>query len=172
MVFSKGCVLFLTLLSFLCVVQGKVGPAPCHRNKVAQGKGVKCEGVHLPPNLCQSCALKPVKPNGLFPNCQSIYRTTSPPCKAALRKYADQNPCDWKRKEQLHRFNRLDQEALDFFIYSLCEECCDCIKKGTKPFMFNVLAKKHSAAKPTLYSPTRGNCPAHAYFDVSLSFSD
>lgn len=161
----------MVFISLVCVVQAISGPAPCHRRKVAQGKNVPCEGVELPPNLCQSCALKPVKPNGIFPNCRSIYKTSAPQCKAALRKYVNKNPCDWKRQEQLNRFNNMDREGLDYFLYSLCEECCDCIKKGAKPLMFDSLAKKHTPAKPTLYTPDRGNCPAHAYYDVcSLPF--
>ena len=156
--------LVLVTVYVACRGQGK---NPCHSRKWAMGRGVNCEGVHLPTLMCNKCSLKPVRPNGTFYNCKSVYNIKSKGCKEQLWKYVKANPCDEVRKEQLKRFNSADVEGLDYFIYSICEECCDCILKGTKHEDYEMLKKKHKTTRPTLYTPLRGNCPAHAHYDVS-----
>lgn len=167
MKFILPTIFFIAFIFFPkeAVSQGK---NPCHKKKNAQGKGVLCEGVELPPSLCKSCSLKPTKNNGHFFNCKSIYNLNTPKCKSDLQKYVQKNPCDWKRKLQVQRNLPQDREGLDYFLYSICEQCCDCIKKGTMVTMFNKLKKGHTMDQPKLYTPNRGNCPSHAYFDVSL----
>lgn len=157
-------ILILVTLLATCHGQGK---NPCHNRKWAMGRGVKCEGVHLPSLMCNRCSLKPVRPNGTFYNCKSVYNIRTKGCKEQLWKYVRANPCDKVRREQLKRFNNADVEGLDYFIYSICEECCDCIIKGTKHKHYEMLKKKHKTTRPTLYTPLRGNCPAHAHYDVS-----
>ncbi|CDF36351.1 unnamed protein product [Chondrus crispus] len=56
--------------------------------------------------------------------------------------------------------------VLDYFLYSVCEQCCDCIPMGTRRRDYDALASAHSPADPTLWKEDRGNCPAHAQFDV------
>lgn len=124
----------------------------------------------MPSNLCNKCHLKQSNPNGTFKNCQMIYNLDAPDCRAELQVYVNNNPCDFIRKEQVLRWNQQDKIALDYFVYSICEECCDCIKKGSTASMYDALAATHTTANPTLYTTKRGNCPAHAYYDVRQLF--
>lgn len=163
---SRSSLFVLFGLSFILLAAGQ-GNNPCHQNKASLGNGVQCEGVHLPPGLCSQCSLKNVKPDGQFQNCKSIYNIQNAGCKAQLQQYANANPCDWKRKQQVQSWKPQDIEGLDYFVYSICEECCDCIIKGTKPQDYGMLKQTHKPSTPSLYTPNRGNCPSHAYFDVS-----
>ncbi|CDF36374.1 unnamed protein product [Chondrus crispus] len=91
-----------------------------------------------------------------------IYDTSNPQCRQALRRYASLNPCDVQRNRHVRDFsNSQNLIALDYFIYSVCEQCCDCIPRGTKPGEF---AKRKAAG--TLIKVDRANCPAHARYDV------
>lgn len=44
-------------------------------------------------------------------------------------------------------------------MYSVCEQCCDCIPSGVNP-------NKNFGA----LSVVRGNCPAHAFYDICKVF--
>lgn len=134
---------------------------PCHIKKWDQGSKVTCEGVLVPRRLCVQCGLKAVKKNGNFVNCKSMHNVDTEKCRAELRKYWKANPRDWKRKQQTERWNAGDKEGLDYFVYSICEQCCDCIPKGSK---IGILNRLKSQGK--LYTHKRGNCPAQARYDV------
>lgn len=153
------------LVSLLSCAFGQ-GKNPCHPKKAANGNGVQCEHVVLPPGLCNNCALKPVSGNGSFKKCNSIYNINTNKCKTELLKYVQWNSCDKKRSQQYKglfgegskgnvKFQSMI--GLDYFVYSVCEQCCDCIKKGSTLANFG---------KGPKFVANRGNCPSHAYFDV------
>lgn len=143
---------------------------PCHSNKKLQASW-KCEKVVLPKYLCNACPLKPVKWNGNFFNCKSIFNLSSNWCHNQLKEYVKLNPCDTKRASQVKTMlngknewvKKQAKEKIDYFIYSLCEQCCDCIPKSSKNINFWQAKQQENL----LYSSSRGNCAAHAHFDVS-----
>lgn len=136
---------------------------PCHDNKGAQGSGVTCEKVRLPAKLCSACKLKPPGPGGNFVNCKAIYDLDDPACRAALTNYSLMNRhCDPVRANQVKNFNSSsNKQGLDYFVYSVCEECCDCIPIGATSGQYNM-----RKMQGTLLSSHRGNCPAHAVYDI------
>lgn len=153
---------FLALIFGLAQGQGKF---PCHGNKDVLGAH-GCSSVTLPTNLCSACPLKAVADNGDFVNCGQIYDLDAAGCKSALQTYVAANPCDTKRAAQVSGWSGFDKESLDYFVYSVCEQCCDCIPLGTQEWQYESLLGQHSDADPALYKPNRGNCPAHAFYDV------
>lgn len=160
----KGSVAVLVtvcLLSLLTTIFASKNP--CHSNKSLQGRGVTCGKVVLPRWLCSACRLKPTAPSGDFKNCQSIYDLTNLQCQSALRAYAWRNrKCDPVRARQVQDFNNTDNvKGLDYFVYAVCEQCCDCVPRGSKPIQF-----WSRRSMNTLLSVNRGNCPAHAWYDV------
>lgn len=135
---------------------------PCHSNRRTQGDKVTCEAIVLPPALCKVCKLRPRANRGNFQDCQNIYDLSDPKCRSWLRRYANLNKCDFQRNQHVKDFsNKQNVIALDYFIYSVCEECCDCIPRGAKPGEFE---KRKKAG--TLMKVNRANCPAHARYDV------
>lgn len=151
----------LTLLLLPVLVSGG-GPSkfPCPGPKFKMGQGVSCTEVKLPPNLCNSCPLRAPNGNGQFKDCSDIYNTNAGGCLGAMQKYVDANPCDPVRKEALAKLkgNPNNDDAritIDYFLYSVCEQCCDCIPIGA--------AKGADLGKWVTY---RGNCPAHAFYDI------
>lgn len=137
--------------------------SPCHPNKYSLGQGVTCQKVVLPGWLCSSCRLKPPAKNGEFQDCRSIYDLTAPRCRAALRTYASKNAkCDPIRRRQVMDFSKLENiQGLDYFVYAVCEQCCDCIPRGSKLWQYQL--RKNMG---NLLSVNRGNCPAHAWYDI------
>lgn len=136
---------------------------PCHLNKTQNGLGVTCEKVRLPNKLCTACKLKPPGPGGHFVNCRSIYDLDSKACRYQLNQYAKFNRhCDPVRSRQLKGIsNPLNKQGLDYFIYSICEECCDCVPIGAHISQFRMRRKTGK-----LINVNRGNCPAHAVYDI------
>lgn len=159
MKFFVPVVLAVSLLAGLACA----GQNPCHSDKAAQGKGVTCGKVVLPRGLCKACKLKPFLPNGNFENCKSIYDLDNNKCRKQLKQYARLNKkCDPVRAKQVKDFDKnANKEGLDYFVYSVCEECCDCIPRGAKIEEYN-----RRLAIGTLFKPNRGNCPAHAWYDI------
>lgn len=154
---SMGLLSFFLLLSIASALKN-----PCHPNKSQQGKGVTCDVITLPASLCKSCRLRPYNPNGNFFDCANIYNLDTPQCEAALNSYVKLNPCDEKRKELMNNFaSDANKKSLDYFVYSVCEECCDCVRMGTVEGQYAV-----RKMKKTLLKATRGNCPAHAFYDI------
>ena len=144
---------------------------PCHANRPSLGAW-GCQGVKLPYGLCKACPMKPVKPNGDFKQCNSIFNLQAPQCLTKIKQYVQLNPCDKKRADQLNTWvstknpwlKKKAIEKLDYLIYALCEECCDCIPKTS----LNIPWFKAKQSENLLYSSKRGNCPAHAHFDVRI----
>lgn len=120
-----------------------------------------CEKVRLPRDLCTACKLKPFTLNGQFTNCRAIYDLDDPACRAQLRRYSQFNRhCDPVRARQTRNITRF-REPLDYFIYSVCEECCDCIPIGATVDQYQ---QRRESGR--LFRANRGNCPAHAFFDI------
>lgn len=132
---------------------------PCPGPKGRQGTGATCKEVKLPDDLCSSCYLRPPLPNGNFEVCSRIYETENDKCMDSMNKYVEYNGCDGNRKKVMNILNQNPnnhraRQDLDYFIYSVCEQCCDCIPMG--------VTKAHVGATVA----DRGNCPAHAWYDV------
>lgn len=132
---------------------------PCHPNKWANGE-FGCEKVVIPAGLCNQCQLKAHQGNGNFQDCKSIYNLGTAGCKAQLNQYVNMNPCDKKRKNQMANFGA-NKVGLDYFVYSVCEQCCDCVPFGATAGQYD--SRKASGG---LFQANRGNCPAHAYYDI------
>ncbi|PXF42360.1 hypothetical protein BWQ96_07880 [Gracilariopsis chorda] len=129
-----------------------------------QGFNVTCGVVALPPRLCSACKLKPILPGGHFEDCTSIFDLESQSCRAELKEYVRLNKhCDPVRAEQVPKMMSSGgaRQGLDYFIYSICEQCCDCIPRGTHISQYGF---RESIGK--LFNAGRGNCPAHAVYDV------
>lgn len=135
---------------------------PCHPLKGRQGRDVTCSHVRLPPRLCRKCKLRPPKANGEFADCTNIYKLNKG-CKDTLQEYAKLNEqCDPVRAAQVKKFSDpANKMGLDYFIYSVCEQCCDCVPRGSVVEDF-----RDRRINGTLLSVYRGNCPAHAHYDI------
>lgn len=154
----------LTLAAVLSLASSKSGKNPCHPNRRVESLGVPCEGIYLPPGMCDNCELSAYDSRGNFNDCQAIYKIGEPACRSQIERYSELNPCDTVRKKQLEDFDDPDnRKALDYFVYSVCEECCDCIPRGARSSQY----EERKRARPrTLTSLVRGNCPAHAHYDI------
>lgn len=100
--------------------------------------------------------------DGDFVDCKESFHI-NPNCMGALKEYLDLNPCDQQRGNAFEAFTRdpsLDwaKFKLDFFLYAICENGCDCIPQ--------IGADMH---KPEI-DLHRGNCPAHANADICKVF--
>lgn len=158
---STAALTFAAVLALASAISGK---NPCHPNRRVELLGVPCEGIYLPPSMCDKCQLSEYDSRGNFNDCQAIYKIGEPECKAQIELYSELNPCDTVRKAQLEDFDSADKRtALDYFVYSVCEECCDCIPRGARSGQYD---DRRRARPKTLTSLVRGNCPAHAHFDI------
>jgi len=155
------CIRFAALV--LLVSPVLAGRNPCHPAKWKGKIGVTCQKAVLPPNLCAKCKLRPFQPNGAFTDCTAIYDIDDPECQAELITYANLNDhCDPVRPRQVMDFsNQENRHGLDYFVYSVCEECCDCVPIGATIAEYDT-----RAAAGTLLNVNRGNCPAHAFYDL------
>lgn len=153
--------LHIALLAAIITFVAAQGVNPCHRNKEAQGRGVTCEKVRLPKNLCKACKLKPFVDGGKFANCRSIYDLDAPACRTQLKQYAQFNRhCDPVRARLVKNIKK-NKQPLDYFMYAVCEECCDCVPMGA-----GVNQYRYRRRRRKLLNANRGNCAAHAYFDL------
>lgn len=144
---------------------------PCHKAKQTMGTGVTCTRVNIPDGLCTACPLRPPNANGQFIKCDDVYDSNVPGCLRKIGEYVEANPCDPVRADALARLkkdptDRRAHEAIDYFLYAMCEQCCDCVPMGANSDFFLSYKGAHTAVDPTLYEAERGNCPAHAFFDV------
>lgn len=138
---------------------------PCHPGRSSSALGTDCEFIRLPLELCRDCRLNGYDSRGILNRCDAIYNINAPKCKAGLQKYVRLNPCDTIRKKHVQNFKSRDSQfGLDYFTYSICEECCDCIPRGARANQYNSRLKRKG--RQGLISLVRGNCPAHAYYDV------
>lgn len=165
MVCNRLCLLSFILL-FVFAYAGGPSYYPCPGAKAPMGAGVSCKEVKLPKNLCSACPLRAPHSNGQFKDCSNIYDTFQPSCMAAMNQYVKANPCDKKRKQIMDDLNGPNPSAkariqLDYTLYSVCEQCCDCIPMGA--------SKSKDKGK---WVTDRGNCPAHAWYDVCAVFPE
>lgn len=147
-------------------VWGRSGSHPCHSIRNVAFMGAQdCECVRIPNNLCRKCRLKPYASNGDFRNCEDIYDVKDAECLEELQKYSKMNPCDTKRKEHLKMMKKSNiyRKAIDYFVYAVCEECCDCIPDGARSSEYN---ERRDTGMKALTLEERGNCPAHAHYDL------
>lgn len=155
-----GLLRAVLLGALACVaLAGYPNAIPCPGPKGRQGQGASCKEVKLPDNLCTACYLRDPAPNGNFKDCSNIYNTQNSACMDSMNKYVEYNQCDGNRKKVMNILNNNPNNAraredLDYFVYSVCEQCCDCIPMGA------------SQANVGATVPDRGNCPAHAWYDV------
>lgn len=165
------CVVLSIFLAYLTPASAAPSRYPCHPVKSATTNRANCTVVRLPSSLCLSCNLRPPAPDGSFLDCNHIFDISSDSCHQALQQYVDDNPCDSLRRDALQSYtdDSNDESArsiLDYFLYSICENCCDCIPMGRTASDYDALASSHTTDNPTLWKEDRGNCPAHAVYDV------
>lgn len=131
----------------------------------------ECNEIHIPAMLCTTCRMRTFKvtPKGPDFNRKSeydIYDLTTPSCMAKLYKYIQINPCDYKRSQAVHDLMkskrvRESRDTLSYFMYSICETCCDCISIGARVEQY-----ESRKARNNLINTRRGNCAAHFAVDV------
>lgn len=141
-----------------------ISPAPvfastCH-NKKHPAEG--CSSLKIPVGLCGRCHLGKLNHDGSFEQCDEAFDIDDD-CVDALNEYVNLNECDWQRREALDFFTSdpsvvWAQHKLDFFLYAICEEGCDCIPQSGADI------------NQPEYDVHRGNCPAHAYYDICKLF--
>lgn len=161
------------------------GKKPCHvkdtdpkknETKAMYFSAPSCKSVTLPPKLCSACRLRlnGITQKGNFKDCSSIYNLQAPGCKEQLEKYVTNNSCDRKRATQVRNWTPKSRKKLDFFVYALCEECCDCIPTSAEQDEFVMRKAAHANEKSDeedkLFTPLRGNCVSHARFDICTLF--
>jgi len=164
---DSGMVRFAQIFAGALVTAALVGHtigqgfAPCHSNQNLQGDGVTCESVTIPGQLCKKCRSRPYTANGRFVNCAQIYFMDQE-CRKELSRYARLNQCDVVRNQYVRDFSkRTNREGLDYFLYSVCEECCDCIPIGSQESEYSTRKREG-----TLLQVNRGNCGNHAVVDI------
>ncbi|KAI0558601.1 hypothetical protein FGB62_199g03 [Gracilaria domingensis] len=168
----SACFLF-SLLVFYARFVAAGSFFPCHGAKGFIHNEVKCTTVKLPHSICSRCPLRQTLSDGSFEQCDRIYDTSSSQCMISLQEYVDINPCDVRRAsalEQLKAGDESGRDEMDYFLYSVCEQCCDCVPMGVQTSDYSQLSQGHSRSSPSLWSETRGNCPAHARYDVCKIF--
>lgn len=140
---------------------------------------------YVPVDLCNNCPLnvrniqdyKDAPDGGCrsgdFINCGRMFEIDSEDCEASIRKMAEYTPCDTKLPEFIKiyyednpgpEYNYAKDRAgqlLDRYVYSLCEQCCDCIPCGSE-----------EADPNTPIEVERVNCPVHWKFDVCAIYPD
>lgn len=97
-----------------------------------------------------------------------IYQVNNTWCRTKLKQYVDNNPCDTKRATTI---KNLDSDKpwqamnaykqLIYFMYSVCETCCDCIPIGSREDSY-----AEQKANNTVVHVARGNCAAHMHYDT------
>lgn len=148
--------------------QGYVNPRnPCHPAKRLLGAMNTCRVYRLPPEMCQKCKLRPdgYDKRGKFEQCTNIYDIQNPGCVDQLKLYAKWNRrCDKLRYNQITNSFNTSLVQLDYFVYSVCEECCDCVSTGSRLGQYNARNKTG-----TLFQyRQRANCGTHAAADICL----
>lgn len=143
---------------------------PCHAKRTTGEGQESCDGIYVvPKKMCAKCTFKKWDTEtGNFFNCRSIFDITDPGCVKQLKKYAKANRCDKKRGTDIAILSQPSHpdfndavERTDYFIYSICETCCDCVPMRSKPNDYGQFKKSG-----ILLKADRGNCPAHARADV------
>lgn len=155
------------LLTNLALVLSQTAPVPNFNPSIAE---TGCTSVVLPFKFCGECPLLPFDSEGNFEQGgQQIYDINHPPCRKAIENYARLNPCDQVRQQQVNDWdgNRgRNQIRLGVFMYSVCETCCDCIPIGSSQDEYMERKQRRGFGNNALLDLDRGNCPAHAVYDI------
>lgn len=126
-----------------------------------------CTVPRLPWNLCTVCKLKPFDGKGSNLNFGGInrfdiYDLSTPRCMAMMQRYVKFNPCDTLRAKALANIDKLwGYKTMTYFMYSICETCCDCIPIGSREDEYEERSRNGK-----LIHVDRGNCAAHFYYDT------
>lgn len=107
--------------------------------------------------------------DGVFKECENIYRLSHPACQAQIKNYSVLYPCDCIRAAKVSDSGPRNRRMQDYFVYSVCEECCDCMPYGARAYQYVTREEK---GVPSLTSFYRGNYPAHAHYYICNSSSD
>lgn len=124
----------------------------------------QCTNFKIPRRMCLNCRMRPHDDNGNFNRDfnKDIYVWNTTACMNQLRRYAALNPCDTARTTMLQEpITAFKQQRIAVFLYSVCEQCCDCVPIGAKPWEYE--SRKEAG---TLVEHGRGNCAAHYYYDI------
>jgi len=150
------------------------GANPCHKNS-NKSKPSGCEQIRIPWGMCKACPIAPIVSNpvggqevGDFVDCTRTYDLSSSQCQAKIQRYVDVNSCDTARSDALNNYLHSSdpgvvedsRQILDYFVYSICEQGCDCIPQE------NATRQNRTA------EVRRGNCQAHAYYDICRILPD
>lgn len=163
-VFTVSClVLFATLFSSCINVVLGNPRNPCHPGRRYLGEGNTCKVYRVPPRLCRKCMLNEtnINPTGKFLDCTNIYNIIDPECRVELQRYAKWNKCDALRNQQVAAFEE-NIVPLDYFVYSICEECCDCVSTGAKESQY----WRRRRDQTLFQTAERPNCGTHAAADM------
>lgn len=152
--------LFAALLLLAHPSAARPDVAPCHNNKPGEA-APSCTTLVVPQSLCRACPLRPALPDGNYASCTDIYDLTAPACRPAIRAYAAANPCDTRRAFQVDRWSAADRTSLDYFIYAMCEMCCDAAQFGSRVEQYE---ERRDSGR--LWSAKRGNAAAHFFYDI------
>lgn len=102
---------------------------------------------------------------GNFLNNKDIYDLEVPACRSAIAEYVSLNPCDTPRATQFANLENVDhRRRMGFFMYAICESCCDCIPIGSREGEYD--DRKAGVDGKKLIQVRRGNCAAHMFYDV------
>lgn len=129
-----------------------------------------CANYKLPVRMCFQCKLRPHDSSGNFnrPFGKDLYDWNTTACMGKMQQYAALNPCDTPRVAAIaDPSTEFNQRRIAVFLYSVCEQCCDCVPIGAKPWQYE--ARK---AAGTLISLKRGNCAAHYHYDMCSIWND
>jgi hypothetical protein len=141
---------------------------PCQKDSNKQ-RSSSCQKITIPAGLCQVCGVNaPITSTGEYLDCkrtsglENAAMQTNQQCLSLMQNYVAKNPCDTARSTALNLYksttsatNReTGRQRLDYFLYSICENGCDCIPQiNARPWELSV-------------DVHRGNCQAHAYYDI------
>lgn len=134
-----------------------------------QAAAPNCTVPRIPWNMCTACKLKPFTVNPGTNNVNfhgvnrfDIYNLSSPQCRKMIERYVAFNPCDTVRANALAKLDTdTGYRTMIYFMYSVCETCCDCIPIGSRESQYEERKKNG-----TLINIYRGNCAAHFYYDT------
>lgn len=170
---SPSCPLsyYLALLSLITVLATVIATTSPETSGVSINPFVlsrqqsdECRTIRMPPSLCRACPMLPFTGGGNFERGQyDMYDLTTPQCKGQINQYLKLNPCDKDTAKAVQNNHRSD---IAYFLYSICEQCCDCIPIGAKKEQY---ANRKNNNR--LLSIRRGNCAAHFHYDVCRIWS-
>jgi len=161
---------FFTVATVHAIMSG----SPCHQNNDQNRPALDCEAIVLPKGLCNACGVDvPLNATSLeyakcrfVTNLQPFAQEPNAACVERLEAYVNLNACDQRRREDVACFQNDTQVSclglpmrrfrarLDYFLYSVCEQACDCLPQIDA----SVVTKQVDVY--------RGNCQAHTLFDT------